>query len=107
MLAGWGLASEACVSATGAETVTDLTAGTAAGDAGGRRHRHVHDRQRRRAAALHGLTLSKLTRGEVGSFPFTVSGSGDARQTLTTREEDVAVSGDPLSLEAGQYRLGE
>ncbi|MDO8189299.1 DUF11 domain-containing protein [Conexibacter sp. JD483] len=54
-----------------------------------------------------GLALSKVTQGGVGSFPFTLAGPQDARQTLTTRAEDVPVSGDPLALAAGAYRLDE
>ncbi len=106
-LPGWRRTSETCVSQTGASSVvTDVASGAAAVTlaAGDTVTCTIVNAV---APPPSGLTLSKLTLGGVGSFPFTVAGPDDARQTLRTQEEGVAVSGDPLSLEAGQYRLDE
>ncbi len=106
-LPGWRRTSETCVSQTGASrATTDVVGGAAAVTlaAGDTVTCTIVNAVQPPAS---GLTLSKPTLGGVGAFPFTVNGPDDASQTLTTRQEGVAVSGDRLALEAGQYRLDE
>jgi hypothetical protein len=106
-LPGWQLSSATCGSASGASrALTDLAQRSAAvtlaaGDV------VTCTFVNRLQPPPAGLTLSKLTLGGVGSFPFAVSGPDDARQTLTTTTAGVAVSGEPLSLGAGDNRRDE
>ena len=59
-----------------------------------------------------GLLLRKITRGELGTFPFEIEpvGGGAARNaSATTTTEGVAVDADPsqLDLDPGNYRITE
>ena len=53
------------------------------------------------------LVLAKQTLGATGSFPFAVTGPKRATQTLTTHRVGVPVTGTPIALPGGTYRVSE
>ena len=57
-----------------------------------------------------GLIIRKVTRGGLGTFPFSVTGRADARLEATTTEEDVAAEAQPEgspTFPPGDYRIEE
>jgi uncharacterized repeat protein (TIGR01451 family) len=106
-LDGWSLTGLACTSATGASTTTTDLASGATSVALGSGDTVTCTYTNRLTPPPGGLTLSKVTAGGIGRFPFTVTGPQTAHQTLTTRRPLRPVSGAPLSLQAGTYRVTE
>jgi hypothetical protein len=57
-----------------------------------------------------GLIIRKVTRGALGTFPFSVTGKADAHLEATTTEEDVAAEAQPKGsprFPPGDYRIEE
>ena len=106
-LAGWTLTGLTCTSANGSSTSsTDLTTGEASVRLGP--EDTVTCTYSNRLVPPDGhLVLAKQTLGGTGSFPFDVTGPKRATQSLTTHRVGVPVTGTPIALPGGSYRVTE